>query len=594
MKLLSELKNRRVFSTAALYIPAAWLGAEIILAVFDRFGAPVWAGDVVVVLFLLGFPVVLLLSWLFDVTAQGVRRASPGTPLGIVVLLASGLFLSVGAYVSYQVFSGRYESIRLAVLPLQANSLEADTQPYGAGIADSLRNSLRGLPSFSIPARTSSEAIVSAGLDIPGIAARLGVEYVLEGSLERIGNRLNVAVTLLDENGQVLWSESYQRAVRELFSLQNELARAVALQLGVGESNPVLQAQIQKPPPTNDPEAHRLYLQGKYAPVNDAEMSGRLESLKAARERDPGYAQVYPAIASNYAMACWGLDDRTAPSCELAITFAQQGLELDPSLAEAWAVLALVHSIRYEWEEALDAINRFEALPNNQVLSVDLPSAYLNLGMAQQAWNHALEFYDNDPLNFFAPTILAMWGWYCLENTETTDFYSALADELVPVAALASWPETRMHRVPLEQAVEEARQSSYLFDIPPDWAEVVIPVLYDPSLAEAAAIELDALHAEGRIRTAQYWSLLPSVQRYDQFVEMSFDLYDQKVLNPVFLLLSVPGSGEIRSHPRYIELMEYVGLAEFWDEHGWPPFCPEMNGERACSAGPSAQMEVEA
>lgn len=216
MKLLSELKNRRVFSTAALYVPAAWLAAEIILAIFDRFGAPAWGGDVVVVLFLLGFPVVLLLSWLFDVTSQGVRRASPGTPLGIVMLLASGLFLSVGAYVSYQVFSGHHGSIRLAILPLQANSLDADTQPYGAGIADSLRNSLRGLPSFSIPARTSSEAIVNSGLDIPGIAARLGVEYILEGSLERMGDRLKVTVTLLDEDGQVMWSDSYQRAVRDL------------------------------------------------------------------------------------------------------------------------------------------------------------------------------------------------------------------------------------------------------------------------------------------------------------------------------------------------------------------------------------------
>ncbi len=589
MNLLSELKNRRVFSTAALYVPAAWLAAEIILAMFDRFGAPAWAGDVVVVLFLLGFPVALLLSWLFDVTGHGVRRATPGTPLGIVVLLASGLFLSVGAYVSYQVFSERHSSIRLAVLPLRANSVDQGAQPYGAGISDSLRNDLRNLSTFSIPARISSEAIVNSGLDIPGIAARLGVEYIIEGSLERAGDVLNVAVTLLDNEGEVLWSESYQRAIRDLFSLQNELARAVALQLGVGETNPMLQAQMRRPPPTSDPEAHRLFLQGKYASVEDVEMSTRIELLKAARERDPGYGDVYPEIASNYAMACWGMDDRNAPSCELAINFARQGLELNPSLAEAWAVLALVHSIRYEWDKALEAIGKFKALPDNQILSQVLPSAYLNLGMAQEAWDAALEFYANDPLNFFAPMILAMWSWYCLESPETTDHFSAIADELVPVPALANWPETRLHRVPLEQAIEDGRESAALFDIPPESADVVIPALYDPSLAEAAALELDAMHAGGKIRTAQYWSLLPSVRRYDQFVEMSFELYDQKVLNPVLLLLSVPGSGEIRSHPRYVELMEYIGLAALWDKHGWPPFCPEINGARACSAGPSAR-----
>jgi len=590
MNLFSELKNRRVFATAALYIPAAWLGAEIILAIFDRFGAPAWAGDVVVVLFLLGFPVALLLSWLFDVTGKGVRRASPGTPLGIVVLLASGLFLSVGAYVSYQVFSGHHALIRLAVLPLRANSMDADSQPYGAGISDSLRHNLRSLPAFNIPARISSEAIINTGLDIPGIAARLGVDYILEGSLERSGDSLNVAVTLLDNDGQVLWSESYQRAIRELFSLQNDLARAVATQLGVKESNPTLQAQIRKPPPTTDLEAHRLFLQGKYAPVSDAEMSGRIELLKAARERDPGYAEVYPAIASNYAMACWGLDDRTAPSCEMAINFAQQGSDLDPSLAEAWAVLALVHSVRYEWEKAFEAIEKHQALPNNQILSQMLPSAYLNLGMAQKAWDSGLEFYDNDPLNFFAPVALALWAWYWLEEPETADFYSAIADELVPVPALANWPETRVHRVPLEQAVEEGRMSAAMFNIPGEWADVVIPVIYDPSLAEEAALELDAWHAEGKIRTAQYWSFLPYVQRYDQFVEMSFDLYDQKMLNPVGLLAAVPGSSRIRSHPRFVELVEYVGLAEFWDKHGWPLFCTIENGKRSCAEGPAAQL----
>ena len=117
MSLLSELKKRKVFTTAMIYVPSAWLGAEIMIFLTERFGAPNWVGDVIAVLFVLGFPVALLLSWLFDLTSDGVKRSSPGTPLGITVLLASGLFLSTSVYVSYKVFSGRLAEISVAILP---------------------------------------------------------------------------------------------------------------------------------------------------------------------------------------------------------------------------------------------------------------------------------------------------------------------------------------------------------------------------------------------------------------------------------------------------------------------------------------------
>ena len=80
--------------------------------------------------------------------------------------MASGLFLSLGGYISYQVFSGRLDGIRVAILPLKTSALDVEAQPYGSGIADALRNSLRAIPVFSVPAHTSSEAVMRAGLDI--------------------------------------------------------------------------------------------------------------------------------------------------------------------------------------------------------------------------------------------------------------------------------------------------------------------------------------------------------------------------------------------------------------------------------------------
>ncbi len=401
-----------------------------------------------------------------------------------------------------------------------------------------------------------------------------------------------MAVTLLDDSGEELWSERYQRASRDLFSLQNDLVRAVAMNLGMPESDPGLQAQIRKSAPTSDPEAHRLYLQARYLQVtgHDPDQGNtRMEALKAARLRDPGYAAVYAAIAFEYALACWGMDDRKSPSCEMAVNFANQGLEIDSSLSDSLAVLAMVHSIRYEWQESQDAIDRFNSNSSNSKISMAPPSALVNLGQAQQAWDAGIEFYRNDPLSFFSVGPLAVWASSLLKDPQLSDCYDAMLVELMPVSITASYPEIRKHRISQKQAVEDLRMINMMFGVMPELADVLVPAVYDPSLVDKAAHQFDQWLSEGKLRPTMYWVYLPYLDRQDQFVEMAFELYDQKLLNPVFLWVEVQGVEKVRSHPRYIELLEYIGIADYWDRYGWPTFCQLDQGVRSCGPGPSAQ-----
>ena len=586
MNIFTELKQRRVFATAAIYVSGAWLIAEILLAVLERFAAPDWVGDIVVILFLLGFPVALLMSWLFDVTSKGVKRAPVGTPVSIAALLASGLFLSFGAFVSYQMLSGQHAEIRLAVLPLRVNDLESNNQPLGSGVADGLRIQLREIPSIQVSAHTSSEAVSRAGLDIEGIANKLGVDYVLEGTLETIGTSLAVSATLLDAEGNILWSDRYQKAARDIFDLQNDLVGAVAVELGISRGDQTLRTQANKPAPTQIPEAHRLYLLGKYsADLTSPEQSNkRLEWLKAARELDPGYAAVYPAIAQEYATQCWGMDDRKNPSCELAINFSEQGLAIDAEMSDALATLALVHSIRYDYELAQAAIDRFHMLSSQQVVSQALPWAYLNLGRLSEAWVSAEEFYRNDPLNMFALGNMAGWSWSMKRNQEDSDYYDALFSEMYGTSIQALYPYMRVHRVSEEQAVNEGRMMYQMFGVDPEISDILVPYFYDPTLAEEAIARFQVMFEEGRVRPAQYWVTLAEygLGHIDEYINKSFDLYDDKILNPVFFWLHSPGNPEMRSHPRFVELMEYIGIADYWDERGWPHFCEMRNDERVC------------
>ena len=587
MGILAELQRRRVFATGAIYIPASWAAAEICLEIFDRFGAPAWAGDVIVVLFLLGFPVALLLSWLFDVTPDGVNRASPGTPLGIVALLGSGLFLSVGGYLSYQTFSGRLDEIRLVVLPLHTPAMNQEIQPYGAGVADHIRNALRAIDPFKVTARTSSEAMAQAGLDIPAIAARLGVQYVIEGSLEKLGSNLAVSISIIDDGGEELWSERFEREAADLFDLQNDLVRAAALQLGVEESNPQLRSQIRKPARTTDPEAHRLLLSANYASwiTDDNPEAGgkRLKLLKQARGRDPAYPDVYPALAHHYAMQCWGMDNRLAPDCEMAVSYANQGIELDPDLAEAYAVLAMIHSVRYEYEEAQAALDRYFSLPDNDIVSINIPFAYVNMARLQEAWDANIELYANDPLNPFAAGSLANWAWGMKHDTELVDYYEQIQVELTGMSILSGFPWMRMHRgIPLEQALAEAEAVASIWGEPEGFAKFYVVPSYDPSRIDELSAELDEWYARGDVRLSLLFGNQILFGDIERAMDLAFETLEEGSFNPVPTWLRAPNMVQFRAHPRYMELMEAIGVTKHWDRYGWPPFCEQRQGEWFC------------
>ena len=589
VSLYSELKKRKVFTTAAIYIPVAWLAAEIFIFLSDRLGAPHWVGDIIAVQFILGFPVCLVLAWLFDVSRDGIKRASPGTPMGIVALLASGLFLVGGAYVSHKVFTGRLSEISVAVLPLNTNATVPEAEPYGFGVADSLRSALQRVPVFRVPARTSSEAVVRAGRDIPAIASQLDVQYIVEGTLEMVGQRLNVSISLIDSDGTVQWSERFERATRDLFELQNDLVRAVALKLGLDESNDALQKSIRKPAPTQDMQAHHLYLQGKYAdlvPGRSMVQSAGMKALKEARQLDPGYAAVHSAMAFLYGFDCWMGENHRSSECELAVNHATQALEIDPDQADALNTLALVHSLRYEFHEAQNAIDQFLALDNPILNSSSLPWAYMNLGRLQLAWDSAREYYRNDPLNIFSVGNVVLWSSVLKKDDAMAEHYEEILIELLGFSILGGYPATRAHRVDMQTATEDLQNLLPVWGVSPEVAPTIANIwvrpIYEPSFRQYALDDLEGLSERGDIPSHTFWEGLILLHQTDRAINMAFDSFDQGTLNPVIFWLNLPGGKELRSHPRFIELIEHMGLASFWDEVGWPPFCELRGNGRFC------------
>jgi serine/threonine-protein kinase len=303
MPLITELKRRNVFKVATLYIVASWLLLQVADVLFEQLSLPGWTFRFVFGLLLIGFPLVLLFSWIFEITPEGIRRESEidedasitrhtGQRINkaIVTLLVLAILTVVadrlipekaqapdqsadpGGDVSApsgQTAAAANEGAAtasdksIAVLPFVNMSGDADNEYFSDGLTEELLNSLARIDDLKVAGRTSSFAFKGQNQDLREIARQLDVANLLEGSVRKAGNRVRITAQLVKaSDGYHLWSDTFDRELDDIFQIQEEIAEMVAdaLQstlLGTAHG-PLVQAATDKP------EAWEAYLRGRY------------------------------------------------------------------------------------------------------------------------------------------------------------------------------------------------------------------------------------------------------------------------------------------------------------------------------------------
>ena len=316
----AELKRRNVYKVAVAYAVVAWLLIQIATQLFPFFEIPNWAVRLVVLLLILGFPVALTLSWIFEITPEGIKRESdvePGQsvarPTGrrivgltiVAALLAVGLFAfqllrsKSGPNASPSVEAAFSTAARgIAVLPLVNTSGDPANEYFSDGLSEELIAVLAKIPDLKVIGRSSSFLFKGKSDDSKTIGEKLGVANLIEGSVRKQGERVRIVAELINaHDGRSLWSETYDRELKDVFAVQEEIAKAVAEQMKVrllGEKT------LSEAVPSNQsPAAHNAVLQSDF------------------------YFQ-----------------QQTAESIEKAISFAQEAVRLDPTYALAYAKLS--------------------------------------------------------------------------------------------------------------------------------------------------------------------------------------------------------------------------------------------------------------
>jgi TolB-like protein/Tfp pilus assembly protein PilF len=381
-----ELKRRKVYRVAIAYIVASWAlaqGLAQVLPVFDISNSVI---RVVIALLLIGFPLALVLAWVFDVTPQGIKATPSIASAGhrrrnVIMLAATGVIISAAAGFFLLPRAAAHKIDKsIAVLPFENLSDEKENAYFADGIQDDVLTNLSKIGDLKVISRTSVMPYRGKTQNLREIGKTLGVSNILEGSVRRSGNRVRVNVQLIDAmTDEHLWASDYDRDLTDVFAIQTDLAQKIteALQAKLSPSE---RAQIERKP-TENGEAYLAFVQAHNL-QNAVEDLGKLkqsEQLYArAIELDPKFAL---ALACYSQLESWIFHtfDPTQERREKAGTLAERALQLQPDLPETH--LALGFSYYYGDNNYDAALREFEiarqGLPNES-------DAYLAIGAIQR------------------------------------------------------------------------------------------------------------------------------------------------------------------------------------------------------------------
>ncbi len=389
-----ELKRRKVYRVAIAYVIASWALAQGLAQVLPVFDIPNSAIRSVIALMLIGFPFVLVLAWVFDVTPQGIRATpAPSVPTArrrrnLIMLIALGVIISAGAgFFLLPRLSARKIEKSIAVLPFQNLSDEKENAYFADGIQDDILTNLSKIGDLKVISRMSVMSYRGDGAhNAREIGKALGVATLLEGSVRRAGNRVRVSVQLINANNdEHIWAEDYDRDLTDVFAIQTDLARKIASALQA-KLSPNENARLDRQP-TKDSDAYLLYVQAHdYAnrPDRFRETSLKAEELfEQAIKLDPNFALAFAGLSM---VQSWLYHEAepTPARREKARLNANEALRLQPDLPEGH--LALGFSYYYGDRDYQRALAEFEIAKRDLPNEADAYSAIAAIQRRQGKW----------------------------------------------------------------------------------------------------------------------------------------------------------------------------------------------------------------
>jgi TolB-like protein len=568
----SELKRRNVYKVAVAYIVGGWALSQGIAQVLPVFDVPNWAIRFVVLLIIIGLPIALVLAWAFEITPQGIKRTETADAMPqagrhkknawiYVVVLGAGV--SIGLF-----FLGRYTAggnapglpeKSIAVLPLINESGDPQDEYFSDGLSEELIAALAQISGLKVIGRSSSFRFKDRKEDPKTIGEKLGVTTLLDGTVRKQGDRVRIVAALVNAaDGTQLWTQPFDRQLKDIFTVQQEIARAVAQSLKVTLLGSDAKS-VQGSAPSNA-QAHNAYLQGHFYLVrrNVEDLRKAINYYDEAINLDPQYALAYAERAEAW-IILGDLTGQRPTTYPKARSDAEKAVSIAPALAEARAALGFVRCFTdWNFAEGLSELKRAKELsPTNPTVNDLLARIIVYLGRFDEAERQAREAVGLDPLSTVTQSNLARVLFYAGKLDEA-DAAARKSAELQPTgAANHRWQVLiAAQRGDGEAALREA-------ELEPDAGfrrfELAVAhyVRGDQAAADAALADLIANSREGfAYQIAEVYALRGEKEKAFEWLQTALGDRDAGMLG----VLVDPLLRSLRDDARYKNLLVKVGL----------------------------------
>jgi TolB-like protein/Tfp pilus assembly protein PilF len=424
----AELKRRNVYKVAVAYAVVAWLTIQAASIFLPAFNAPQWGMQIIILVLVIGFPVALAFSWAFEITPEGIKLESEIEPnksiarrtgRKIVAVTIALAVVAAGLFV-YQLVRSKSStpasapsaitSKSIAVLPFDNLSDDKSNAYFTEGVQDEILTRLAKVTDLKVIARTSTQRFKSAPENLPDIAGQLGVANILEGSVQKVGDQVRVNVQLINAlTNAHLWAEIYDRKLTDIFAVESDIAKTIADTLQAKLSSSAEHVLASRP--TENPEAHELYLKGRYFwnRRTGANLQKAADYFQQAIEKDSSYALAFSGLADCHVLLPAYAELGSNPRDELpkALEAARKAVDLDGSLGEAHASLARALASDLQLAAANPEFKRAIELNPNYATAHQWFGEYLqSQGHLEEALSELKRAEELDPLSLIINSVL--------------------------------------------------------------------------------------------------------------------------------------------------------------------------------------------
>lgn len=605
--LFEELKRRNVIRVAILYVVTAWLMLQAADVGMSALGLPDWTGKLVMFLLALGFPIALIFAWIYEFTPDGIKRESEvdrsesitghtarRVNLTIGVLLVVAIIVVVAdrligekpaAPAPAMALSEPAQPVHdksVAVLPFANLSGNPDEEYFSDGMTEEILNVLAKNTALKVAARTSVFKFKGQGGDIRQIGDELGVGHVIEGSVRRDGERIRVTAQLIRvDDGFHVWSETYDRELKSVFAIQDDIARRIA-----GELQATLDVgQVSGDRPDVAPQAYDDYLKGRALYRARQDISRAVAHFERAVQDAPEMASGWASLCLALEVAHWFLTPLELMALgdvlERMRQAAERAAELEPGAAMTLHALANVSrsSGAYSQAERL-YLKSIAADPTYPDVREDYSEFLFNMGFIEESLVAARELVDLEPL------VWVFWGrigdvgayW---DRSDLTAEFSQSIQKIDPTAVfglLGAFQQAFANgRYEEARAAMEVAYRKDPASIGPErtlflWSTGE-PGIDDEVATEA--IDKSVFYSQYAIPRGDadlFFRSIAVVHAPQQRYATSY---------PLFMPVAAPFVGD----PRARQLLRDYGFEAYWRQRGWPANCRPL-GEDDFECGP--------